>query len=380
MFCLTALSLSGQVDSNSSLSEEELNVMLFGENTWELAEEKETVTAQWLPSYSGDLGVGYSDNPLYGPFLREDSYYIESSLEAFFLRQGQPEYFTYFYLYGEGKAFRDLPEIKSTSFLIGQFDHAYSPEGSSTTYGIRLRHVYYNQGFDFSELGLPYSMKMTSNKSEVIPYFSYNWSEEVSGSLEFLVGEEDFAEITDDNQDYKISLSTKGTFGSFDLKFNASVQEKHYRERKKRYQDGSIMSEEKLTTLIKAAGVKLKKSNGHSFFNSTTSKFSWSGLNDDGGGYFDYQKISLSFSQEANWKNWLIELGASASQFSYDHRSVDSGEKFERKSIKFNSLFSRPVSQNIDLYFKWSREEDFSNSRDYEYNSAFWSTGISWEI
>ena len=126
--------------------------------------------------------------------------------------------------------------------------------------------------------------------------------------------------------------------------------------------------------------IKLKKFNGHSFFTSTTSKFSWSELNDDGGGYFDYQKISVSLSQEANWKNWLIELGASASRFSYDYRSVDSGDKFERKSIRFNSLFSRPVTQNIDLYFKWSGEEDFSNSRDYEYNSAFWSTGISWEI
>ena len=354
--------------------------MLFGENTWELTEEKETVNAQWLPSYSGDLGVGYSDNPLYGPFLREDSYYIESSLEAFFLRQGRPEHFTYFYLYGEGKGFRDLPEIKSTSILVGQFDHAYSPLDSSTTYGIRLRHVYYNQGFDFSELGLPYSMKMTSNKSEVIPYFSYSWSEEVSGSLEFLVGEEDFAEITDDNQDHKISLSIKGTFDSIDWKLNASVQQKHYRERKKRDQDGSIMSEEKLTTLIKTAGIKLKKLNGHSFFTCTTSKFSWSELKDDGGGYFDYQKISLSFSQEAKWKNWEIELGASASGFSYDYRSVESGEKFKRKSLRFNSLFSRPVSQIIDLYFKWSYEEDFSNSRDYEYNSAFWSTGISWEI
>ena len=226
-FFFSTISPFGQFDSNSTVSEEELYRMLFGENNWESKDEPVPEAVGWFPSYSGEIGVGYSDNPLYGPYIQNDSSYLESSLEGFFMRQVDPQQFTYFYFYGEGKVFEELPEIQSTSILLGQFDHAYTPGGSTSTYGFRLRHVYYNQGFDFSELGLPYSMKMTSNKSEVIPYLSLELLEDLTSSIEIHAGKEDFAEVTEDNRDYKISFLLKGSSGSIDWQINATGQEKN---------------------------------------------------------------------------------------------------------------------------------------------------------
>ena len=187
--------------------------MLFGEDYQVEGESFDQPGMTWIPSYSGEMGGGYSDNPLYGPYLREEAAFLESSIEAFYLGQGKPENFTYFYFYGEGKAFEDLPENKTSSILLGQFDHAHTPTDSPRTLGIRIRHTYYNQGFDFSELGLPYSMEVKSNKSEVTPYLSHQWSQNSKGTLEFSLGKEDFASIQDDNREWKVSLTYDGDFG-----------------------------------------------------------------------------------------------------------------------------------------------------------------------
>ena len=55
------------------------------------------------------------------------------------------------------------------------------------------------------------------------------------------------------------------------------------------------------------------------------------------------------------------------------------GESGSGKSVTSLSI-NRLISENLETYFRWSREEDFSNSRDYEYSSNFWSIGVIWEI
>ena len=71
--------------------------MLFGEDYQVEGESFDQPKMTWIPSYSGEMGGGYSDNPLYGPYLREEAAFLESSIEAFYLGQGKPENFTYFY-------------------------------------------------------------------------------------------------------------------------------------------------------------------------------------------------------------------------------------------------------------------------------------------
>ena len=155
---------------------------------------------KWIPSYTFETGVGFSDNPLYGPFVQEEATFWENSLEGFYLIESQPEFFTYLYLYGEGKMYEELAEQNTNSIYLGQFEHAYTPIESSHTYGFRIRYTYYNQAFDFSELGLP-SFSVTSDKSEIIPYFSHNTSKNLTIIIEILLANEDFKSITDDNED-----------------------------------------------------------------------------------------------------------------------------------------------------------------------------------
>ena len=85
------VSQTPETDSNDEdgLSEEEIRQMLFGEDTFEEEEavEESSEKKQWVPSLSYKLGFGYSDNPMYGPYVREESGYAEMESEVFEMRK-----------------------------------------------------------------------------------------------------------------------------------------------------------------------------------------------------------------------------------------------------------------------------------------------------
>jgi hypothetical protein len=113
---------------------------------------------------------------------------------------------------------------------------------------------------------------------------------------------------------------------------------------------------------------------------NSKAKLLWTNLQDDGGGYYDYEKLSLSLRQEFKISTSKVELALGAAQTKYDRRLTNAGEIFKRDSLTYGLSITRSISENINGYFRWSREEDFSNARDYEYSSNFWSIGVAWEI
>ena len=350
--------------------------MLFGDNAVVPLEKNKI---KWLPSYTLELGIGFSDNPLYGPFLQEEATFWENSLEGFFLIESLPEYFTYLYLYGEGKIYEELPDPKTSSIYLGQFEHAYTPSGSNHTYGFRIRYTHYDQGFDFSDLGLPYSISIQSDKTEIIPYLSAEISTNLSATVEILLGREDFQKITDDNEETGISLEFEGSFDFFRWKFQSEYVEKKYEERSRRDWDATVMAGILETERVNLS-LTFEKNLDQETLKDSWFKLSWISLRDDGGGYFDYEKLSLSLRQELQISAYQIEFSLGGGQITYDRRLTDSGEIFKRDSLTSGLSINRKISKNLDAYFRWTREEDFSSARDYEYSANFWSIGVAWEI
>ena len=80
------------------LSDEELSKLLFGDLS-EMPTEEITIseTKVWLHSISASMGLGYSDNPMFGPYTRKSSGFVELGTESFVLRQGNPDYLSYLY-------------------------------------------------------------------------------------------------------------------------------------------------------------------------------------------------------------------------------------------------------------------------------------------
>ena len=113
---------------------------------------------------------------------------------------------------------------------------------------------------------------------------------------------------------------------------------------------------------------------------NSKAKLIWSQLQDNGGSYYDYDKFSLSFKQDLIVSSYNIEFMIGGAFTKYDQRLIENIERFELKSLSNGLSITREISDNLETYIRWSREEDISNSRDYEYSSNFWSLGVIWEI
>ncbi len=379
--CLQSALIAGVTDGNPSFSDEELRQMLFGDETADqLIERPSSPKIKWIPAYAIESGIGFSDNPLYGPFIREEAAYWENSLEGFFLIESQPEYSTHLYLYGEGKIFEDLPAHGSTSVFLGQFDHAFTPKGSDQTYGLRLRHTFYDQGFDFSQLGLPYLMSVQSEKSEAIPYFSQILSKSLTIEVEIFGGVEDFKSMAFDNKEEGISLSLQGSPEPTSWSLEAEYLEKKYRERPRRAWDASSITGESLAVERTTLSLSIERKGDLDRLQSTGARLQWTQLRDDADGYYDHQRLSLSLDQKLIFSIHRIDLAIEGSLTEYDSRLTDAGQRFRKEGLSGSLAITRSLSEDFDAYFRWSREEDFSNAREYEYHSNFWSLGVIWEI
>jgi hypothetical protein len=197
--------------------------------------------------------------------------------------------------------------------------------------------------------------------------------------MEILLANEDFKSITDDNKDVGISLTLKGSPDILNWKFQSEYIEKKYQERSKRDWNGNNM-EGILTTEKVNLALTFEKDLEQESVRNSKAKLLWTNLQDDGGGYYDYEKLSLSLRQEFKVLSYEIEIALGGAQTKYDRRLTDAGEIFKRDSLTSGLSITRNISEYIDGYFRWSREEDFSNARDYEYSSNFWSIGVAWEI
>ena len=90
-------------------------------------------------------------------------------------------------------------------------------------------------------------------------------------------------------------------------------------------------------------------------------------LSDQAGAYYDHKKIS-PLEQEIQFHPYEIALRADLSKTQCDQRTINTGERFERDGLQFGVSIKREIpeiSEKLDLYLRWSREEDFSNDRDY---------------
>ena len=373
----------------SVMTDEELEFLLFGsidevglpeteseENDFiELAESK-----SWLPSVSASVGFGVSDNPMYGPYIRESSTYMEFETESFLLRQANPDYLSYFYFYGEGKRFLEVDEHKLSGILLVQGEHSYRPKNSPGSGGLKLRHTYYDQAFDFSDLGLPFSMQVQSNKSEIIPHFGYQLTPKIKLSAETAFGVDRYDNPSENNSDQKIQVDLTAK-QSEQTTLHAKIFHHtiRYVERKKKDGDGTNLSDGNLQTKKLGVSGSWEKQTKSPWLDTVGLELKYSQLSDNAGAYYDYSKISAKLSHEIKGEKWksVSELGWA--NYLYDIRTVSPDTQFERQSYAIDLLVTRKISSDWETYFKWRYEEDQSSARDYEYYTNFWALGVKWE-
>ena len=223
-------------------------------------------------------------------------------------------------------------------------------------------------------------MQVKSNKSEVIPHLSHRFSDKITAKIEVSGGSERFDDPSENNSDQqlRVALDWQAT-DKLSVEGKVSGRAVDYKGRERRESDGTLMPGGKLETEKIGLAISIEREFSPPWFNEIGINLNVDQLEDNAGAYYDYERLGTGISYSAKWENWLLQIDLGWNQFRYDQRTVSSGERFYRQGFTNQLMLTRLINENWKAYLKWNREEDQSNSRDYEYFSNFYSIGLSWE-
>jgi hypothetical protein len=366
----------------SRLSDEEIDHLLFGNLFSDDLTELDTQpvpSPSWFHSLTLGSGAGYADNPLYGNYNPNGSAFGFLDLEAFSLDQEDPQYDLLIYFFAEGKKFTDIGQEDVSGLALGQFDYSFSPTSSSFAYGIRLQHTYYDQGMDFSEIDLPYRMKITSNRSAIHPRITWYSSHDLSAVLDLGLEKEVYANIEDESMDFQIALELSGEIAdNWEWTTALKGKETKYMDRIPKTDDGTVLNGNLKSQSLNSS-FALQYDHPDEIWEKTGLKIAHKMTVDSQGGYYDYNRWRLSLSQDLAWQPWAINLSGGIGDTRYTKRKLSNQDKLHRQSLNFDLGISRFLGEYWKTFFNWNHEEENSNDSSFSYESNFWSVGMSWE-
>jgi len=369
-------------EDSSMLSDDELDELLFGD--WfedDLIDpvELNLTSPEWFHSLNIESGLGYSDNPLYGNYNVQDSAYGSLGLESFSLSQGSSKHEMLWYLYAEGKKFTDLGEDDVSGLILGQLDYSFSPLQSSVAYGFQIQHTYYDQAMDFSEIGLPSRMKVTSNRSAFIPHFNWRIGEKLNTVSKLGIERQTYRKIEDESIDLHFSQKLSGDISdSFEWSSALEIKQINYKDRTAKTADGTILNG-KLESLSLEASLGLAYTLPFYALEKTGMKVGHKSTRDKRGTYYDYDRLKIALSQGIEFHSWSFDASSGYGNTSYTSRKLDNGETLERTNWNINLGISRSISDNWRSFLRWNHEKENSNDSSFSYSSNFWTIGMNWE-
>jgi len=369
-----------KTDSDLSLSDEEIEELLFGDlNDWETDEPEIQEVSNWMQFYLLELGIGHTDNPLYAAYTPQASGYAEITAESFFIHQSNPSRKALLYFYGEGKKFTELDEQDSSGLLLALFDYTYQPDSSPLSFGQKLQHTYNNQGMDFSDLGTPYRTKITSNKSQASSRMIWEDENQMKAVWEIGLGKSSLEEFADRSSEFSVGF-TLGKKGNRWVDWEGEYFHKatDFKDRTAKDESGSKV-DGKVKIQQSGASLTLQPKFEDQFSRGTKVKTAFTRARNGDGGYYDFNRWKISLSKELESDPWQSSFSLGYKSTDYLERLTDKNEKFQKNGWNLDLRISRLINSHWKTFVKWTGEEDRSNDPDYSYQSNFWSWGLSWE-
>jgi hypothetical protein len=114
----------------------------------------------------------------------------------------------------------------------------------------------------------------------------------------------------------------------------------------------------------------------------STTKLGFQHDQDNGGGYFDYNRYSVSHALRFQTENWLIEGTAMASYYDFlvQPAVTAPGPTLSLGLLTLSARVERRVFKSLRLFAAYEHEQGFSNDPTSEYKSNIASGGLSWEF
>jgi hypothetical protein len=360
VFLLLAQAASGQEDFDIDAEAEKILSEILGEPEPLL----ESITIP-KPKWKADLdlrgGAGYKKNVLYSAYNETDSYYSLAEVEAFLFRENEIKTQLYGYAFADQRHYFELDRGDDEQSIVLEADmfHRFTPHS-----GVELRgnYFYIDQFFDASVSEIE-SDEIRLKQHDLSAHANYqHW---FGKNTRFWLGGgggEVLLENSDDDYTQWEGMSrieyNAGKAGRYGLRYLYEIEQ--YHDRLKRTAAGEAIEGETVdvsTNSVRAYGYyDIDRNRFFTLYFHLTGYF----REDNGGGYYDYDRISGTLGLRAQKGPWRGNLACSYGQSDYPVRPSD---------------YLDPESPTLyrDLLSVWVRPE-------YTFrNHWFIFSDISWE-
>ncbi len=329
--------------------------------------------AVWDVSARAEVGGGYRHNVLLTSFAPVSSPFVSVAADASFIRLSETgSEFTLFFL-GEDKQYSDVPSVNGERFASATAQLA-RPLGLRNKLGIELSGFYQNQVMDVSETetnrtrilveGVGISLKPKWNHT-----LGHGWEMR----LEAIGGPQLYAGDVDSYWEAGGKLSLLRTYGhKSELSINFQSLHWLYDGREQTDLQGDPVSGTSLAFWRPEVFAQWRHNWDDQRRWTTTTKIGWLWNQDNGSGYWDYDRLGLS--QKVRWRqgNWEIAAGARLGWYLYHVQSAGA-ERRERSYATVDLRVERRLGKHWFVYASGESDWNWSNQSLDQYSD--WTAG-----
>jgi hypothetical protein len=329
--------------------------------------------AVWDLSARAEVGGGYKHNVLLTTVAPESSPFVSVAADVSFIRLSETgSELTIFFL-GEDRRYSDAPSVNGESFASGTIQLA-RPVGSRDKWGVELSALFQNQVMDVSETETNLMRLLVEGFGiSLKPKWNHTFSPEWEMRLEGIGGPQLYAGEVDSYWEAGSKLSLLRSYGhKSELSF--SFQSLHWLYDGREQTD--LLGQPVPGTTLAFWRPEVFAQWRHNWDEqrrwTTTTKVGWLWNQDNGSGYWNYDRFALS--QKVRWRraDWEIAAGARFGWYLYSVQTVGT-ERRERVYTTVDLRVERRLGKHWFLYAAGESDWNWSNQSLDQYSD--WTAG-----
>lgn len=323
-------------------------------------------TPLWRTAFDVRLGFGHAENVYYSPFTKEDSAFSASEGELFVFRQGRSHHYLSLYAFDSHRHHFDLQRDADEHTTIAQAGWEYrdAPVG---TCSLRGTYYYFDQFFDASRSDVETdAVRLKQHDAGANSSIRYplrpNLTAEVGSGYRYVALEHS----DDDYGQWEGSASLEGrTLAGLSLELSYRYRLDDYEERVKRTAEGVALAGE--TVDIDNHELRLQGSwfwdTAHDW--KTRLRVTTRVRDDDGGGYYDYNRWQGGVDTSARHGKWRADFSADFTDTNYDKQPSDAldtlSAPLHRQRWDLRLRLEREVGKQWTVFSEISWEDSDAN-------------------
>ncbi|MGV3773394.1 MAG: hypothetical protein ACO1QB_10870 [Verrucomicrobiales bacterium] len=331
--------------------------------------------AQWARSVTLRGGIGYKDNILLNKHNEQESAFWLTSADFFVLREEEHGNHLTFFGSFEDRRYFSAEGIDKEQIATSQLDLKHDI-GDKWQVGVAVQYVYLDQALDVS---------ITENVSQSIPVRAHALSGApylirllpLGMRLEgrFEVERQFVAAPLDDYWEGGPEITLGITYGNrSDIYLSYSYHERAYDERRHFGLDFASIPDTSLRFQRNTLETGLKHYWDKARQWRTTAKISYDRNEDNGSGFYDYNKYKVTLQTGYSHNDWEARIQARVTQYDFDRQPIDFGraQTLSRTEWNLNAQARWTLYKSLTVFLESDHEWVESNQslESYQVNTV----------